>query len=135
MLFPVKPMEQKWHIPVLFPLIKKIFVFFRRLIGVRTCESKCLFSGRYEFYNSVFILNWNTQKLIIIFFVIWNHTKSCLCFFSRGEVCVVEPLHMNLTIKDHPMQDVMVVAMATLSKVCHMIRCKPVGFVFKIISK
>nr|XP_022322565.1 vacuolar protein sorting-associated protein 8 homolog [Crassostrea virginica] len=53
----------------------------KRLIGVRTCESKCLFSG------------------------------------SRGEVCVVEPLHMNLTIKDHPMQDVMVVAMATLSKV------------------
>ncbi|KAJ8320304.1 hypothetical protein KUTeg_001891 [Tegillarca granosa] len=53
----------------------------KRLIGVRTCESKCLFSG------------------------------------SRGEVCVVEPLHMNLTIKDHPMQDTMLVAMATLSKV------------------
>ncbi|XP_071103447.1 vacuolar protein sorting-associated protein 8 homolog [Haliotis cracherodii] len=54
---------------------------FKRLIGVRTCESQCLFSG------------------------------------SRGEVCVIEPLHMNLTIKDHPMQDVMVLAMASLSKV------------------
>ncbi|XP_069107470.1 vacuolar protein sorting-associated protein 8 homolog isoform X1 [Argopecten irradians] len=54
---------------------------FKRLIGVRTCESKCLFSG------------------------------------SRGEVCAIEPLHMNLTIKDHPMQDVMVIAMATMSKV------------------
>ncbi|ESO93558.1 hypothetical protein LOTGIDRAFT_215952 [Lottia gigantea] len=54
---------------------------FKRLIGVRTCESKCLFSG------------------------------------SRGEVCVIEPLHMNYTIKDHPMQDVTVLAMASLSKV------------------
>ncbi|XP_064597923.1 vacuolar protein sorting-associated protein 8 homolog [Liolophura sinensis] len=54
---------------------------FKRLIGVRTCDSRCLFSG------------------------------------SRGEVCIVEPLHMNLTIKDHPMQDVMILAMGTLSKV------------------
>ncbi|CAL1539613.1 unnamed protein product [Lymnaea stagnalis] len=54
---------------------------FKRLIGVRTCESQCLFSG------------------------------------SRGEVCAIEPLHMNYTIKDHPMQDVMVLAMASLSKV------------------
>ncbi|KAL3853951.1 hypothetical protein ACJMK2_013245 [Sinanodonta woodiana] len=54
---------------------------FKRLIGVRTCESKCLFSG------------------------------------SRGEVCTIEPLHMNYTIKDHPMQDVSVLAMASLSKV------------------
>ncbi|KAL8564238.1 hypothetical protein ACOMHN_050849 [Nucella lapillus] len=54
---------------------------FKRLIGVRSCESQCLFSG------------------------------------SRGEVCAIEPLHMNYTIKDHPMQDVMVLAMASLSKV------------------
>ncbi|CAE1274106.1 VPS8 [Acanthosepion pharaonis] len=54
---------------------------FKRLIGVRTCESKCLFSG------------------------------------SRGEVCTIEPLHMNYTIQDHPMQEVMVLAMASLSKV------------------
>ncbi|XP_014767622.1 vacuolar protein sorting-associated protein 8 homolog isoform X2 [Octopus bimaculoides] len=54
---------------------------FKRLIGVRTCESKCLFSG------------------------------------SRGEVCVIEPLHMNYTIQDHPMHDVMILAMASLSKV------------------
>ncbi|XP_013387109.1 vacuolar protein sorting-associated protein 8 homolog isoform X2 [Lingula anatina] len=54
---------------------------FKRLIGVRTCESKCLFSG------------------------------------SRGEVCAIEPLHMNYTIKDHPMKDVMILAMATFSKV------------------
>jgi len=54
---------------------------FKRLIGVRTCESQCLFSG------------------------------------SRGEVCVVEPLHMNYTIKDHPMHDVMLLAMASFSKI------------------
>ncbi|PVD38848.1 hypothetical protein C0Q70_01472 [Pomacea canaliculata] len=54
---------------------------FKRLIGVRSCESQCLFSG------------------------------------SRGEVCTIEPLHMNYTIKDHPMQDVMLLAMASLSKV------------------
>ncbi|XP_074642624.1 vacuolar protein sorting-associated protein 8 homolog [Tubulanus polymorphus] len=54
---------------------------FKRLIGVRTCESRCLFSG------------------------------------SRGEVCVIEPLHMNYQIKDHPMKDVLVLAMGTLSKV------------------
>ncbi|KAK7507486.1 hypothetical protein BaRGS_00001421 [Batillaria attramentaria] len=54
---------------------------FKRLIGVRSCESTCLFSG------------------------------------SRGEVCTIEPLHMNYTIKDHPMQDVTVLAMASLSKV------------------
>ncbi|XP_064646589.1 vacuolar protein sorting-associated protein 8 homolog isoform X2 [Lineus longissimus] len=53
----------------------------KRLIGVRTCESRCLFSG------------------------------------SRGEVCTIEPLHMNHTIKDHPMKDVLVLAMGTLSKV------------------
>ncbi|XP_013089193.2 vacuolar protein sorting-associated protein 8 homolog [Biomphalaria glabrata] len=54
---------------------------FKRLIGVRTCESQCLFSG------------------------------------SRGEVCTIEPLHMNYTIKDHPMQDVILLAMASFSKV------------------
>ncbi|XP_052234778.1 vacuolar protein sorting-associated protein 8 homolog isoform X2 [Dreissena polymorpha] len=56
---------------------------FKRLIGKRTCESRCLFSG------------------------------------SRGEVCVIEPLHMNVnvTTKDHPMQDVSILAMASLSKV------------------
>ncbi|XP_052813444.1 vacuolar protein sorting-associated protein 8 homolog isoform X3 [Mya arenaria] len=56
---------------------------FKRLIGMRSCESRCLFSG------------------------------------SRGEVCVIEPLHMNLsmTAKDHPMQDVSILAMASLSKV------------------
>ncbi|XP_053385366.1 vacuolar protein sorting-associated protein 8 homolog [Mercenaria mercenaria] len=54
---------------------------FKRLIGMRTCESKCLFSG------------------------------------SRGEVCVIEPLHMSLATKDHPMQDVSILAMASLSKV------------------
>ncbi len=58
------------------------FVFFvRRLIGVRTCDSRCLFSG------------------------------------SRGEVCTIEPLHMNHTIQDHPMKDVIILAMGSLSKV------------------
>ena len=30
---------------------------------------------------------------------------------------MIEPLHMNLTIKDHPMHDVSILAMASLSKV------------------
>jgi hypothetical protein len=34
---------------------------------------------------------------------------------------VIEPLHMNVTIKDHPMQDVQLVAMASLSKVSKLI--------------
>ncbi|KAL4217419.1 Vacuolar protein sorting-associated protein 8 [Mactra antiquata] len=54
---------------------------FKRLIGMRTCESKCLFSG------------------------------------SRGEVCVIEPLLMSAANQDHPMQDVSILAMASLSKV------------------
>lgn len=54
---------------------------FKRLIGVRTCESQCLFSG------------------------------------SRGEVCVVEPLCVQRNLQEHPMKDVIVVAMASLSKV------------------
>ncbi|XP_070570211.1 vacuolar protein sorting-associated protein 8 homolog isoform X2 [Ptychodera flava] len=54
---------------------------FKRVMGMRSCESKCLFSG------------------------------------SRGEVCTIEPLHMNATVKDHPLQDVSLLAMATLSKV------------------
>ena len=32
-------------------------------------------------------------------------------------MCTIEPLHMNHTIKDHPMKDVIILAMATLSKV------------------
>ncbi|CAH1788234.1 unnamed protein product, partial [Owenia fusiformis] len=60
----------------------------KRLIGVRKCESKCLFSG------------------------------------SRGEVCIVEPLHMNYTVKDHPMKDVMILAMASFSKVL-LVRLRP----------
>nr|XP_006819234.1 PREDICTED: vacuolar protein sorting-associated protein 8 homolog [Saccoglossus kowalevskii] len=54
---------------------------FKRVMGMRSCESRCLFSG------------------------------------SRGEVCTIEPLHMNASVKDHPLQDVSLLAMATLSKV------------------
>ena len=54
---------------------------FKRLIGVRTCESRCLFSG------------------------------------SRGEVCAIQPLHISHAIQDHPMKDVIILAMASLSKV------------------
>ncbi|XP_077997967.1 vacuolar protein sorting-associated protein 8 homolog isoform X1 [Glandiceps talaboti] len=54
---------------------------FKRVMGMRSCESRCLFSG------------------------------------SRGEVCTIEPLHMNNSVKDHPLQDVSLLAMATLSKV------------------
>ena len=57
------------------------YVVSRRLIGVRTCESRCLFSG------------------------------------SRGEVCAIEPLRMHHTVPDHPMKDVIILAMASLTKV------------------
>ena len=58
-----------------------IYFSFRRLLGVRSCESKCLFSG------------------------------------SRGEVCVIEPLHVYHTADDHPIKDVIILAMCSLSKV------------------
>lgn len=54
---------------------------FKRLIGVRTCESQCLFSG------------------------------------SRGEVCVIEPLCIQRNVQEHPMKDVIMIAMASLSKI------------------
>jgi len=53
---------------------------FRRTMGVRGCDSKCLFSG------------------------------------SRGEVCSLEPLLLN-QFTTHPLHGVVLVAMATLSKV------------------
>ncbi|KAK2188197.1 hypothetical protein NP493_140g01014 [Ridgeia piscesae] len=54
---------------------------FKRLMGVRSCESKCLFSG------------------------------------SRGEVCVIEPLHVYHMPDDNPLKDVVILAMCSLSKV------------------
>ena len=53
---------------------------FKRTLGVRSCESHCLFSG------------------------------------SKGEACVIEPLVSNQNIIDHPMKDVILVAIGTLSK-------------------
>ena len=50
-------------------------------MGVRSCESKCLFSG------------------------------------SRGEVCVIEPLHVHHMPDDNPLKDVVILAMCSLSKV------------------
>ncbi|XP_033606542.1 vacuolar protein sorting-associated protein 8 homolog isoform X2 [Cryptotermes secundus] len=53
---------------------------FRRTMGIRGCDSKCLFSG------------------------------------SRGEVCCLEPLLLH-QLNVHPLHGVVLVAMATLSKV------------------
>ncbi|XP_021918193.1 LOW QUALITY PROTEIN: vacuolar protein sorting-associated protein 8 homolog [Zootermopsis nevadensis] len=53
---------------------------FRRTMGIRGCDSKCLFSG------------------------------------SRGEVCCLEPLLLH-QFNAHPLHGVVLVAMATLSKV------------------
>ncbi|KTF73814.1 hypothetical protein cypCar_00025298, partial [Cyprinus carpio] len=53
---------------------------FRRVMGMRTCESRCLFSG------------------------------------SKGEVCCVEPLHAGLELKDHPISQYSLLAMASLTK-------------------
>ncbi|XP_029604963.1 vacuolar protein sorting-associated protein 8 homolog isoform X2 [Salmo trutta] len=54
---------------------------FRRLMGMRTCESRCLFSG------------------------------------SKGEVCNVEPLLSGPDLKDHPITQYSLLAMASLTKI------------------
>ncbi|KAI1898316.1 hypothetical protein AGOR_G00071070 [Albula goreensis] len=54
---------------------------FRRVMGVRTCESRCLFSG------------------------------------SKGEVCCIEPLHSSPDLKDHPITQYSLLAMASLTKI------------------
>ncbi|KAI7811514.1 vacuolar protein sorting-associated protein 8-like protein [Triplophysa rosa] len=54
---------------------------FRRVMGMRTCESRCLFSG------------------------------------SKGEVCCVEPLHAGPELKDHPVTQYSLLALASLTKI------------------
>uniref|UniRef100_A0A8C5QQE4 Vacuolar protein sorting-associated protein 8 homolog n=1 Tax=Leptobrachium leishanense TaxID=445787 RepID=A0A8C5QQE4_9ANUR len=53
---------------------------FKRVMGVRTCESRCLFSG------------------------------------SKGEVCCIEPLHTKAEMRDHPVTQYSLLAMASLTK-------------------
>ncbi|KQK79932.1 hypothetical protein AAES_221929 [Amazona aestiva] len=53
----------------------------RRVMGVRTCESRCLFSG------------------------------------SKGEVCCIEPLHAKVDLRDHPITQYSLLAMASLTKI------------------
>lgn len=48
---------------------------------MRTCDSRCLFSG------------------------------------SKGEVCCIEPLHAGPELKDHPVTQYSLLAMASLTKV------------------
>ncbi|NXT78029.1 VPS8 protein, partial [Zapornia atra] len=54
---------------------------FKRVMGVRTCESRCLFSG------------------------------------SKGEVCCIEPLHAKVELRDHPITQYSLLAMASLTKI------------------
>ncbi|XP_062303689.1 vacuolar protein sorting-associated protein 8 homolog isoform X2 [Osmerus eperlanus] len=54
---------------------------FRRVMGMRTCDSRCLFSG------------------------------------SKGEVCCVEPLHTPTDLRDHPITQYSLLAMASLTKI------------------
>ncbi|XP_051787223.1 vacuolar protein sorting-associated protein 8 homolog [Erpetoichthys calabaricus] len=54
---------------------------FRRVMGMRTCESRCLFSG------------------------------------SKGEVCCIEPLHSKAELRDHPIAQYSLLAMASLTKI------------------
>uniref|UniRef100_A0A8C9MPR9 Vacuolar protein sorting-associated protein 8 homolog n=1 Tax=Serinus canaria TaxID=9135 RepID=A0A8C9MPR9_SERCA len=54
---------------------------FKRVMGVRTCESRCLFSG------------------------------------SKGEVCCIEPLHAKADLRDHPITQYSLLAMASLTKI------------------
>lgn len=73
-----------------------IFAYvFRRVMGVRTCESRCLFSG------------------------------------SKGEVCCIEPLHAKTELRDHPITQYSLLAMASLTKVISFLYRYPM---FKIIT-
>ncbi|KAJ8255316.1 hypothetical protein GJAV_G00203490 [Gymnothorax javanicus] len=54
---------------------------FRRVMGVRSCDSRCLFSG------------------------------------SKGEVCCIEPLHATPELKEHPITQYSLLAMASLTKI------------------
>uniref|UniRef100_A0A8C9T9N3 VPS8 subunit of CORVET complex n=1 Tax=Scleropages formosus TaxID=113540 RepID=A0A8C9T9N3_SCLFO len=54
---------------------------FRRVMGLRSCDSRCLFSG------------------------------------SKGEVCCVEPLHASTQLRDHPITQHALLAMASLTKI------------------
>ncbi|MFT7807999.1 vacuolar protein sorting-associated protein 8 homolog [Arapaima gigas] len=54
---------------------------FRRVMGLRSCDSRCLFSG------------------------------------SKGEVCCVEPLHASSQLRDHPITQHALLAMASLTKI------------------
>lgn len=65
--------------------VKLISLVCRRVMGVRTCESRCLFSG------------------------------------SKGEVCCIEPLHAKVELRDHPITQYSLLAMASLTKVT---RCR-----------
>lgn len=56
---------------------------------MRTCESRCLFSG------------------------------------SKGEVCCVEPLHAGPELKDHPITQYSLLAMASLTKVYSYMQYSP----------
>ncbi|XP_078459941.1 vacuolar protein sorting-associated protein 8 homolog [Lampetra planeri] len=54
---------------------------FKRVMGVRTCESRCLFSG------------------------------------AKGEVCCIQPLWFPTNLKEHPMSQHFLLAMASLTKI------------------
>ncbi|XP_043931336.1 vacuolar protein sorting-associated protein 8 homolog [Protopterus annectens] len=54
---------------------------FKRVMGLRTCDSRCLFSG------------------------------------SKGEVCCIEPLRAKTELRDHPINQYSLLAMASLTKI------------------
>ncbi|KAK2848630.1 hypothetical protein Q5P01_008464 [Channa striata] len=54
---------------------------FRRVMGMRSCDSRCLFSG------------------------------------SKGEVCCIEPLRVPPDLRDHPITQYSLLAMASLTKI------------------
>lgn len=76
-----------WPLPASSPLYLflppsiSLSLPLRRVMGMRTCDSRCLFSG------------------------------------SKGEVCCVEPLHAGPELKDHPITQYSLLAMASLTKV------------------
>ena len=68
-----------------------------------TYHYKIYSKSYYKFFLSIWIQRWSDY----------------LVFQSRGEVCTMAPLHMHEGMKDHPLYEQSLLALATLTKVRH----------------
>lgn len=78
------------------------------------CSGVTLLNLQYSWNNTG---NGNKAFHISAEYILSNMTNILLPFYSRGEVCTLEPLHINRNIADHPLRDRHLLAMGTLTKV------------------